>query len=89
MFSVGGQEFTEIFHDSWLQFNNCLNLKKENTENPCFGGNEWLGFNHRQWGEQNCNADWETTFPDPGSVSGKSSYFRLWIVIGFYMLTRG
>ena len=45
--------------------------EKENTENPCFGGNEWLGFDHRQWAEQNCNADWETAFPDPGSVSGK------------------
>ena len=44
--------------------------KKENTENPCFGGNEWLGFGHREWAEQNCKADWETAFPDPGSVSG-------------------
>merc|ERR1711953_24320 len=46
----------------------------ENTENPCFGGNEWLGFSHRQWAEQNCNADWETAFPDPGSVSDWYAY---------------
>ena len=49
-----------------------MTSRKENTENPCFGGNEWLGFDHRQWAEQNCKADWETAFPDPGTVSGKS-----------------